>query len=127
MDRGVDYKKQGKANRTKGARFELKVRKDLEENYYVVKFFNNIDLEYGSMIAAKSNKFNSRSTGFPDFLVFNNKGFIEFVECKYNGYLSKTEKMKMQALKDMGFNCSIAYNDGGKIRYREFVEYKKLD
>ena len=107
----TDKKTQGKKNRQAGARFELKVRKDLEEkNWIVSKWMNNIEFEYeckkhgkncksyvtgivedanagrretlnnitfmrllmkvGKLIPAKSNKFNMRTTGFPDFIAF---------------------------------------------------------
>ena len=40
----VDYKKQGKKNRQAGARFELKVRKDLESKGWIVdKWSNNVE------------------------------------------------------------------------------------
>ena len=39
---------QGKKNRAAGARFELKVRKDLEDkNWIVSKWMNNVDLIKG--------------------------------------------------------------------------------
>jgi len=40
-----DYKKQGKANRAAGKRFELKVREDLENKGWIV-FRNSNDVEY---------------------------------------------------------------------------------
>ena len=40
----TDFKKQGKKNRQAGARFELKVRKDLEEKWIVSKWMNNVEL-----------------------------------------------------------------------------------
>jgi len=41
----TDYKKQGKKNRAAGARFELKVRRDLESKGWIVdKWGNNIEL-----------------------------------------------------------------------------------
>ena len=43
----TDFVKQGKKNRASGARFELKVRHDLEEKGWVVsKWMNQVDLKY---------------------------------------------------------------------------------
>ena len=42
----INKKKQGKKNRASGQRFELKVRKDLEEKGWIVsKWMNNVKLE----------------------------------------------------------------------------------
>ena len=67
--------KGGKKSRAAGSRFELRVRKDLEEKGKIVdKWSNNIYLEKNEMIIAKR-KFNPFSkvmtigTGFPDFII----------------------------------------------------------
>ena len=95
---------QGKLSRARGARFELKVRKDLEEKGKVVdKWSNNVDLENGKLIPAKR-KYNPFSkvmtigTGFPDFVTFaevrDGMYRVVGVEVKLNGILSKEEKEK---------------------------------
>ena len=84
---------QGKKNRAAGARFELKVRKDLEEKGWIVsKWMNNVEfnIEFqgdtiqtipdevvvGKLIPAK-HKFRGPGipmaigTGFPDFIAFS--------------------------------------------------------
>ena len=85
----MDYKKQGKANKAAGQRFELKVRKDLESKGWIVsKWMNNVELGEimpelkgdrmfcGKLIPAK-HKFRGPGipmaigTGFPDlFQIF---------------------------------------------------------
>ncbi|MBT3404702.1 hypothetical protein HN832_02785 [archaeon] len=102
--------KRGRISRARGARFELKVRKDLEEKGRVVdKWSNNIefeseeDFEKGKIIPAKR-KFNPFSkvmtigTGFPDFISIKqiSEGIYSVigVEVKMNGILSKIEKEK---------------------------------
>ncbi|MBU2612526.1 MAG: hypothetical protein KKB62_02280 [Nanoarchaeota archaeon] len=110
-EEGVPYKfkekkkiKSGKTSRAKGARFELRVRHDLEEKGRTVdKWSNNVDLEEGKLIIAKR-KYNPFSkvmtigTGFPDFVTFSyvHDGFYSVigVEVKVNGTLSKEEKEK---------------------------------
>ncbi len=92
----VDMKKIGKQNRASGQRFELRVRKDLEEKGWIVsKWMNNVDLsDYkideegedkfgkydgcspGKLIPAK-HKFRGPGipmaigTGFPDFICYH--------------------------------------------------------
>jgi hypothetical protein len=82
----MNKKTQGKKNRESGARFERKVRADLESKGWIVdRWTNNVefDKEKVKMIAgnkltkvnsvklvpAKS-RFNMRTTGFPDFIAF---------------------------------------------------------
>ena len=76
------------------------MRADLESKGYVIgKFPNNVDLELNRCIAAKSNRWNMRSMGFPDFFYYYPNFFgvdITFVECKVNGKLSKIEKEKAE-------------------------------
>lgn len=79
----VDYKKQGKANRARGARFERSVRESLTKcGWTVLKNPNNVvteETEEGQHISfkqgrAKYNPFTKalmmNSGGFPDFLVY---------------------------------------------------------
>lgn len=123
----TDYKAQGKANRAKGARFELKVRERLEKDGFVVdKWTNNVDLEKGKICPAKrsfnpfTKKIQGIGMGFPDFVGFMkldsmncrryNRWSVILVECKVNGKLSKIEKQKINFLLEEGFKCWIAYN-----------------
>ena len=137
----IDKEKQGKANRLKGARFELKVREDLKDKGWIVdKWTNNVDFCYddcggGEMHPARYNRFNMRSTGFPDFIAFklynnNTMDFYEViaVEVKTNGYLSKEEKEKCTWYLDNNIfsKILIASNDNGEIVYKEYERgYKK--
>lgn len=86
----ADKKKQGKRNRAAGQRFELKVRKYLEkEGWIVAKWTNNMEIRgtpnckitdwkenEGYRIVPAKHKFNfftkvmSMGTGFPDFIAF---------------------------------------------------------
>lgn len=122
----VDYKKQGKKNRAAGARFELKVRKDLEsKGWIVLKNPNNVVDKQFIQGKSKYNPFTKRlmmnSAGFPDFVAFTKPG-VEYawmypsneikyreysgkpntnvigVEAKSNGYLTKEEKEKIEWL-----------------------------
>ena len=115
----IDKKAQGKANRAKGARFERKTRLFFESEGWVIdKFTNNIDLDKSCIVPAKSNMFGSRSCGFPDFLMFRKvkEGYeVMLVECKCNGTLSKIEKLKMEWLKDEGFECWVASPNGKSV------------
>lgn len=117
----VDYKKQGKKNREKGAEFELKVRKDLEEKGWIVyKNTNNVEFIEGIgkyvKCKAKYNPFTKSmmmgSGGFPDFFCSKRNvyeksiaGEVHYptyevigVESKSDGYLSKEEKEKCKWL-----------------------------
>ena len=82
----IDYKKQGKRNQQAGARFERKVRADLESKGWIVsKWQNNVELKVdpvtiwkyylgkeGKLVPAKQGRFRKTSTGFPDFIAFKN-------------------------------------------------------
>ncbi len=66
----------GKKSRAAGSRFELKVRKDLEEKKWIVsKWMDNVDIDNNTLIPAK-HKFRGKGipmaigTGFPDFICF---------------------------------------------------------
>ena len=96
--------KKGRISRARGARFELKVRENLESKGRIVdKWNNNIDLDKNKLIIAKK-KFNPFSkamtlgTGFPDFIsikhVHSEMYSVIGVEVKMNGILSKIEKEK---------------------------------
>ena len=99
----IDKRNQGRLNRAAGARFELKVRNDLEKEGWIVdKWTNNVDLEHGKIVPAKPKFiFNQKTkmrimigknSGFPDFIVFRNKNNdyeVIGVEVKGNGGLDK--------------------------------------
>ena len=96
--------KKGKSSRARGARFELKVRGDLEEKGWIIdKWTNNVDLEENKIVKAKRkyNPFKKMlivGTGFPDFISIKHihEGVYSVigVEVKINGILSKIEKEK---------------------------------
>ena len=127
--------KRGKLARAAGARFELKVRADLEKGGWILdKWTNNVDLETKKLVKAKR-KFNpfikilSIGTGFPDFIAFKRKGKlydIIGVEVKGNGWLDKTEKEKCRFLLDKKIFSRILIakkaKERGKIEYIDFAE-----
>jgi len=162
----INKKIQGKKNREKGRRFEAKVRKDLESKGWIVnRWTNQVELkifnkttfgnwghaEYGKLIPAKSNRFNMRTTGFPDYLCFriaeittlqvdDNKGLNRFlknlyrqiknayevigVECKSLGYLDKEERAKCEwLLKNNIFSRILIARKGKKRGEVEYVEF----
>ncbi|MFC1682092.1 hypothetical protein ACFL0X_00575 [Nanoarchaeota archaeon] len=109
-DEGVPKSKEkvkvnrGRISKARGARFELQVRRDLEDKGRVVdKWTNNVDLDEGKLIIAKR-KYNpfakvmTIGTGFPDFISIKqiHEGVYSVigVEVKMNGILSKVEKEK---------------------------------
>lgn len=140
--------KQGKRNRRMGADFERRTRKDLEQKgWFVSKYQNNVEFLYnlsilnsqgpvkeGKMIPAKASRFRLSSTGFPDFISYKkvkfkneNIYYVDFIECKVNGRLSKVEKEKAQWYLDNNV-CSkflIAYKE--KINNRVKVKYKEFE
>lgn len=135
--------KRGRISRASGARFELKVREDLEKMGRVVdKWSNNVDLDSGKIVPAKR-KFNPFSkvmtigTGFPDFIsisrVRDELYSVVGVEVKMNGILSKIEKEKcVWYLKNKVFSeiwIARIERDGRRIKtvYDNFGEkYPKL-
>lgn len=143
----TDYKKQGKQNKAAGGRFELKVRKDLEKQGWIVaKWTNNIsdypdnninkpetERKDRKIIPAKR-KFNpfskalSIGTGFPDFIIFrpsklNSK--IIGVEVKSNGYLKPEERDKCRWLLDNFIFHEIRIAKKGQKRGEiQYLEYK---
>lgn len=133
----IDYKKQGKKNRNKGMKFEKDVREYMERQGWVVsKWQNNVDLEYNCIIKAKQKFIGGRGmglgSGFPDFIMFQkidrakrNYYRLIFVECKFNGILNKTEKLKMEFLRQQTHECWVAYNEDKEIKFRKFMEYKE--
>ena len=128
--------KKGKISRAQGARFELQVRKDLENKGRVVdKWSNNVDLDEGKLIIAKR-KYNPFKkilvvgTGFPDFIsikhIHDEMYSVIGVEVKMNGILSKIEKEKCGwYLKNKIFSHIWIAKKGekrGQIIYDDFLE-----
>lgn len=136
--------KKGKSSKARGARFELKVRRDLEnQGRFVDKWNNNVDLDKGEVVIAKR-KYNPFSkvmtigTGFPDFISIKKINEIAHsvigVEVKTNGILSKEEKEKCRIYLQKGVFSqiwiakAIQYPKGHKkgrkidIEYTDFIE-----
>ena len=125
--------KRGGLSRAQGARFELKVRKDLEEKGKIVdKWTNNIDLKKGKLIIArKYNPFKKMfvlGAGFPDFVAFqpvhDELYRVMGVEVKMNGILSKEEKEKCAWYLQKGIFPNILLAKKGKKRGE--IEYINL-
>lgn len=125
----MNKKEQGKKNRSAGARFELKVRKDLESKGWVVaKWTNNIDLYEDKMVPAlskyvfnpftKKRQLISNNSGFPDFIAIKHRIVYAF-ECKINGYLTPLERKKMAWYKSNNtfFDLQVASLRQGEIIY----------
>ena len=120
----------GKKSRRDGMAFERKVRADLEKKGWIVdKWTNNVAEYPQKLYPAKSNRFNMRSTGFPDFIAFKyliwtyQRYSVIAVESKMNGVLSKVEKEKCEWYlnNDIFSKILIASKEGGKeIVYKEF-------
>ena len=135
MEKKRNYSSQGKKNRAAGSRFELKVRKDLEAQGYVIdKWTNNVNLEEGKIVPAKR-KYNpflralSIGTGFPDFIGIKIKPRkVIGVEVKRKGYLDKDEKEKCKFyLKKKLFSKILiakAVKEGRKINI-EYIDFAK--
>ena len=166
--------KAGKKALDSGRRFENKVRKDLESKGWIVsRWQNNVEFKeitiltdvvkksngmikkflwnprkklVGSLIPAKQGKFRKTSTGFPDFIIFQQlssktsdgkkvidrlivkdgslKGTILYVkpytifgiECRAKGYLDKEEVEKCFWLLENGVFSKIFIAKKGKKR-----------
>jgi len=126
----VNKSEQGKKNRLKGATFERKVRKHLEIRGWIVdKWTNNV--EDGKIRPARTNRFNSRSCGFPDFVMFkkyhDDLYEVQAVECKTAKYLDKEEKAKVQWYLDNKIfgKIYVAWDDEGEIKFTELEGGKK--
>lgn len=137
-----DYKKQGRRNQINGANFENRVRKNLEENGWIVNRWNN-NIENDKIIPAKQGYYRKTSTGFPDFMVYKekrikiNEGFeaynidgtyeILFIECKSNGYLKPEEKEKAKWYLNKGYCSKFIVAKKIKEKNRIKIEYKEFD
>ena len=128
--------KKGKKSKGQGARFELKVRKDLENKERVVdKWGNNVDLEEGKLVAAKRkyNPFKKMlvvGTGFPDFVsikhIHGEIYSVIGVEVKMNGILSKIEKEKCAwYLKNKIFSQIWIAKKGEKRGSIEYIDFNE--
>lgn len=132
--------KLGKKSRASGARFELKVRKDLEAKGWITdKWTKNVDLETRELIPAKRkfnpfNKVMSIGTGFPDFIAFKQivgekkDDFQVYkvigVESKSRGALDKIEKDKCQFLLERGvFKDILIARKGEKRGAIEYIDF----
>jgi len=137
--------KRGKKNKAQGGVFELRVRKDLEEKGWIVsKWANNV--EDGKMIPAKTAfGFNprlkmriplTRSTGFPDFIVFRLKENVLFpelkdyevigVESKMTGELDRAEKEKCAWLLENNIFSKILIAKKTKVKNRVVIVYEEF-
>lgn len=130
----------GRKSRAAGARFELKVRKDLESKGWITdKWTKNVDLDTRKVIPAKR-KFNPFSkilgigTGFPDFIAFKpvigkkEEGFQVYkvigVEAKMRGTLEKKEKEKCGVLLENNvFKEVFVARKGGKRGEIEYINF----
>jgi len=124
----------GKRSRASGARFELKVRGNLESDGWIIdKWTNNVDIEEGKLVKAKR-KFNpfrkvlGIGTGFPDLIAFRSKGKsyeVIGVEVKGNGFLDKSEKEKCRFLLEKRIFSKILIAKKGEKRGEiEYVDFK---
>ena len=128
--------KKGRISRARGARFELKVRENLEAQKWIMdKWTNNLDLEEDKIVKAKR-KYNPFmklmviGTGFPDFIAFkktNKKNYdVIGVEVKMNGILSKIEKEKCRwYLKNEIFSKILIAKKGEKRGEIEYIDFKE--
>ena len=131
----VNNSLRGKKNRASGARFELRVRGELEKKGWVIdKWTNNVDLEQKKLIKAKR-KFNpflkllGIGSGFPDFIAFKREGNrykIISIEVKSDGYLTQEEKEKCRFLLDKKIFGKILIAKKGKKRGEiEYVDFEE--
>jgi len=131
----ISNSKRGKKNRASGARFELKVRNDLNKKKWIVdKWTNNVDLEEEKITKVR-NKFLGPGkpimlgAGFPDLITFKRKGNsyeIIGVEVKANGWLDKKEKEKCDfILKKKIFSKILIARKGKKRGEIEYLDFKE--
>jgi len=125
-----EHVKQGKKNKRSGGEFEMKVRRELEADGWIVsKWQNNIEIEgsndgvtwqpvkkekfifyRGVKLIPAKHAFNpfrravTLGTGFPDFVCFQYAGEddwrIKLVESKVKGYLDAEERAKVEWIKE---------------------------
>lgn len=128
----------GKKSRAAGARFELKVRNQLESKGWIVdKWNNNVYLEEKKLVKVK-NKFLGPGkpmmlgAGFPDFVAFKlvrDKGKnyeVIGVEVRGGGWLNKSEKEKCKFLLNKKIFSKILIAKKGKKRGEiEYIDFKE--
>lgn len=123
----------GKKSRAAGARFELRVRSELEKQGWIIdKWTNNVDLVEKKLIKSKR-KFSPYSkilgigTGFPDFIGIKGKrsGYdVIGIEVKGNGWLDKTEKEKCEwLLNNKIFSRILIAKKGEKRGMIEYIDF----
>ena len=115
----MDKQKQGKSNRASGQRFELRVRKDLEEKGWVCdRWTNNVEFSkentafpitsisdnMAKLIKAKSFMGRSRTNGFPDFIMFG-KNMIDDTEIIPIHWNKKIEEIEFPEDGIYGVEC----------------------
>ena len=134
--------KEGKYYKRAGMLFEIKVRADLESKGWIVDRWSN-QVEFpeddinkppeeriGKLVKAKSNRFNMRTTGFPDFIsikqIHEGTYSVIGVEVKMKGKLSKEEKEKcVWLLKNKIFSrIFVASKEEWKINKIKYKEFK---
>lgn len=129
----IDFAKQGKRNRQRGALFETKVREDLEEKgWTVTKWMNTVDFERDKVVPAKRkyNPFNKAltiGTGFPDLLCFKKDGDkyeVIGVEVKSTGQLDQIEKGQCVWYLEKGIMPRILIARKKKEGVRVVVKYE---
>ena len=139
MKKEVKIKKEnsirGKKSRASGARFELKVRDELEKQGWTIdRWTNNVDLELKKIVKAKRKynpflKFLSIGTGFPDFICFKRTGKkynIIGVEVKKNGWLDKIENEKCKFILNNKVFSKILIAKNGKERGNiDYIDFEK--
>ena len=138
--------KEGKYYKRAGMLFENVVRADLEKKGWIVdRWSNQVDLTgseiikernkikelqpVGKLVKAKSNRFNMRTTGFPDFVIFKliagELYDVHGVEVKSNGKLSKIEKEKcVWLLENNIFSKIFIASKGGVTETLIYEEFK---
>ncbi|MBM3228629.1 hypothetical protein FJZ20_01985 [Candidatus Pacearchaeota archaeon] len=125
----------GKKSRAAGARFELRVRSELEKQGWIIdKWTNNVDLDEKKLIKSKR-KFNPYSkilgigTGFPDFIGIRRKSTnydVIGIEVKGNGWLDKIEKEKCEwLLTNKIFSRILIVKKGKKRGEIEYIDFAK--
>lgn len=136
----IDFRKQGKRNRQRGAIFETRVREDLiKMGWTVDKWMSTVDFERDGKIgkiAPAKRKYNpflralSIGTGFPDFICFKRDGDkfdVIAVEVKMNGGLDKKERgMCIWLLQNKIFS-KILIAKKVKVKNRITIEYTDFD
>jgi len=140
LNRGIDFKEQGKKNKRAGLRFEARVREDLMKMGWIVdKWTNTVDQDkdgnIGGVIPAKR-KYNPYKkvmvlgTGFPDFICFKKVGGgfdVIGVEVKSNGYLDQVEKGMCLWLLENKIFSRILIAKKKKDKRKIEIEYEDFD